>query len=252
MSPELRDGEGAPSAARGALARRTVTEPGVIGFIDRVQGSRVSGWALDRARPERPVEVGILVDGREAVRVQADRFRRDLERTGFSSGHHAFEATLEVAIEAGEAHRVQAFARSADNAAVRLVNRPAGPPRPAPASPQPALEDDQVLLEMRALRERIEVLAAAGPDGAAAAVGGAGDAFATLAELEGLLPGLIERLDAFDIVQARLEAAISRLEDRLPADAGRLGPERGLRVTVGLLGLLSVVSLLLGLRSLLS
>ncbi len=243
----MREEEAALPEARGLLARRTDSEPGMIGFIDRIQGNRVSGWALDRTHPELPVEVAISVNGQEVARVRADRFRRDLERDGFSNGRHAFEATLEVAIKDGQAHKVEAFAHSAGSAQVALVNRPAGSPRPMPADLRPASGSDPVLFEIRALCERIEVLAAAGPDG-----GGAGDAFATLAELENLLPSVIERLDAFDVVQARLEAAISRLEDRLPAESGGRGPERGLRVVVGLLGILSVVSLLLGLRSLLS
>ena len=247
----MRDEQAALPEARGSLARRTNSEPGMIGFIDRVQGNRVSGWALDRTHPERPVEVAISVNGQEVARVRADQFRRDLERDGFSNGHHAFEATLEVAIEDGQAHEVEAFAQSASGAQVALVNRPAGSPRPMPADLRPASGSDPVLFEIRALRKRIEVLAAAGPDGSAA-VGGAGDAFATLAELETLFPSVIERLEAFDVVQARLEAAISRLEDRLPAESGGRGPERGLRVVVGLLGTLSVVSLLLGLHSLLS
>jgi hypothetical protein len=65
-------------------------------------------------------------------------------------------------------------------------------------------------------------------------------------------PSVGERLDAFDVVQARLEAAISRLEDRMAAESRGLRPERGLRIVVGLLGVLSLASLLLGLRSLLS
>ena len=44
----------------------------------------------------------------------------------------------------------------------------------------------------------------------------------------------------------------TRREDRLPPEPGSRRPERGLRLVVGLLGVLSIVSLLLGLRSLLS
>ena len=252
MSPEIRDDEPTLPTGRQSLARRTAAEPGVIGFIDRVQGNRISGWALDRIDPKAPVEVAILVDGREAARARADRFRRDLERGGFSNGHHAFEATLESVIEEGQAHRVEAFAECVDGARVALVNRPAGQPRPTPPGPRPASEGDQVLLEIRALRDRIEGLAAASPEGPPVAIGGAGDFLETLVELENLLPSVVARLDAFDVVQARLEAAISRLEDRLSPEAGGIRPERGLRIVVSLLGVLSVVSLLLGLRSLLS
>jgi hypothetical protein len=251
MSPEIEARQAAAREIRAPLARRAGPNLGMIGFIDRIQGQRVSGWALDRGHPELPVEVGIWVDGREAARVPADRFRRDLERGGFSSGQHAFEATLEVAIADGEADRVEAFARSPDGAEVALVNRPAKALAALPAELQPGSEPDRVLLEIRALRERIEVLAA-NPDGSPAGTGGLAGASATLAELESLLPSVAERLDAFDIVQARLEAAISRLEDRLIVESRGPRSERGLRIVVGLLGLLSVVSLLLGLRSLLS
>ena len=238
----------APSGGLRSLAARTGAQPGVIGFIDRVQGNRVSGWTLDRSHPDLQLDVGILVDGQEAARVRADRFRRDLERSGFGSGHHAFEATLKTVIEDGQAHRVEAFAQCADGAQVLLVNRPASPP---PGDHRPAPESHQVLLEIRALREHFEVLAAAGSDGSPAAGGGEAS-FAMFAELDNLLPSLIERLDAFDAVQVRLEAAISRLENRLSAELGSRHSERGLRVAVGLLGVLSVVSMLLGLRSLLS
>jgi hypothetical protein len=184
--------------------------------------------------------------------VHADRFRRDLERGGFGGGHHAFEATLPIAIGEGEAHRVEAFARSADGTEIPLVNRPARPSRGPLAEPRLAPEVDQILLEIRALRERIEVLAAASADGAPSAARGIADAQGAFAELETLLPSVGERLDAFDVVQARLEAAISRLEDRMAAEPRGLRPERGLRIVVGLLGVLSLASLLLGLRSLLS
>jgi hypothetical protein len=252
MSPEIQ-GEQAPLPdARRSLARPTGADPAMIGFIDLIRGNRVSGWALDRAHPELPVEVRISVDGREAARVPADRFRRDLERGGFGSGHHAFEATLPIAIGDGEAHRVEAFARSADGAEIPLVNRPATPSRAILAEPRLAPEADQILLEIRALRERIEVLAAASADGSPSAARGLANAQGTFAELETLLPSVGERLDGFDVVQARLEAAISRLEDRMAAESRGLRPERGLRIVVGLLGVLSLASLLLGLRSLLS
>lgn len=248
MSREIQDGEPAPAGAREPHAGRSSAAPGVVGFIDRIQGHRVSGWALDRIHPALPVEVRILVDGEEAALVQADRFRRDLERGGLSSGHHAFEATLEMLIEDGEAHRVEALARSAEGALVPLVNRPASSSLLAPVDPRPAPETHQVLLELRALRERIEALAAAGSEVPPATAGGTEDALATFAEL---LPGVVERLDALDVVQVRLEAAITCLEARLPAESGGYRTEGGLRVVVGLLAVLSVTSLLLGLRSVL-
>jgi hypothetical protein len=88
MSPDLRAGEAALPGARRPISGQPGADCGVIGFIDRVQGHRVSGWAIDRSRPEFPVEVRVFVDGHEAALVQADRYRHDLERGGLN-GHHA-------------------------------------------------------------------------------------------------------------------------------------------------------------------
>ena len=46
-----------------------------VGYIDRIDGTRVSGWAWNRARPDQPLGIEIRIDGRLATVVMADRVR---------------------------------------------------------------------------------------------------------------------------------------------------------------------------------
>ena len=59
--------------------------------IDLVNSNQVAGWALDAAQPNEPVELSILIDGKECGRVLASQFRNDLRALGtFGDGRHGF------------------------------------------------------------------------------------------------------------------------------------------------------------------
>ena len=66
----------------------------IIGQVDVVAGTRVSGWAMDVLQPERPVAVTLVSGDRELAHAVADRFRSDLQRAGLGTGRHGFEATV--------------------------------------------------------------------------------------------------------------------------------------------------------------
>lgn len=65
----------------------------VEAYVDRVEGGRVIGWAVNTVDENEAVEVEILLDGRPAGLVTANRQRRDL-LARFSTCDHGFEATL--------------------------------------------------------------------------------------------------------------------------------------------------------------
>ena len=64
------------------------------GFIDRITGECVSGWAQNLDHPEAPVCLDVVAGGLLLGQVLANRYREDLERAGIGSGCHSFEFTL--------------------------------------------------------------------------------------------------------------------------------------------------------------
>lgn len=63
------------------------------GFVDRVCGQVVEGWAQCPDQPEDRVLVEILMDGVVLGQALANRYRADLEAAGLGSGRHAFTFT---------------------------------------------------------------------------------------------------------------------------------------------------------------
>jgi MoaA/NifB/PqqE/SkfB family radical SAM enzyme len=66
----------------------------IIGQVDAVEGTRVSGWAMDVLQPERPVAVTLVSGDRELTHAVANQFRSDLQLAGLGTGRHGFEATI--------------------------------------------------------------------------------------------------------------------------------------------------------------
>jgi hypothetical protein len=81
------------------------------GFLDIAGPDRICGWAQDEMRPEAPVCLDVLADGRWIMRVLANKHRFDLQNAGLGSGNHAFEIDLPQ----GVAGRIE-LRRSDDNA----------------------------------------------------------------------------------------------------------------------------------------
>jgi hypothetical protein len=61
------------------------------GHVDLLSATLFAGWAVDTARPDSPVEVGIFVDGSLLARLTCDYPRDDLQgRPGLGDGRHGF------------------------------------------------------------------------------------------------------------------------------------------------------------------
>lgn len=73
--------------ASGVVDRRAGLRPGPLrGLVGRIAADAVSGWVIDRAEPDRPVELELIVGGRLADTAVADLIRADL---GANLGHAA-------------------------------------------------------------------------------------------------------------------------------------------------------------------
>ncbi|MFV3074455.1 glycosyltransferase family 2 protein [Niveispirillum fermenti] len=78
----------------------------IQGHFDCVVGRDVCGWAWDRANPDRPARVRVLMDGVPVAEGIADQHRPDLEAAGIGSGHHAFFVRLPMALLDGRRVRL--------------------------------------------------------------------------------------------------------------------------------------------------
>jgi hypothetical protein len=79
----------------GLVASDEATPIGTLrGFVDRIAGECVSGWAQNLDHPEAPVCLDIFAGGLLIGQALANRYREDLERAGMGSGRHSFAFTL--------------------------------------------------------------------------------------------------------------------------------------------------------------
>jgi Tol biopolymer transport system component/glycosyltransferase involved in cell wall biosynthesis len=76
------------------------------GHLDTVDHRRIVGWAWDAARPDQPVTLQIVDNGRLIAQVVANRHRPDLERAGVGHGRHGFEFEIPGGLSALSAHTV--------------------------------------------------------------------------------------------------------------------------------------------------
>jgi hypothetical protein len=86
----------------------------VEGYVDGIDGRRVSGWAYDKMQPDLALDVEIHHNGQRIAVARADRLRADLARAGKGDGRHAFVAVLEAPISPDERNRLNVFARCGD------------------------------------------------------------------------------------------------------------------------------------------
>ena len=61
------------------------------GFVDRITGECVAGWAQNLDHPEAPVCLDVVAGGLLLGQVLANGYREDLEQAGMGSGCHSFE-----------------------------------------------------------------------------------------------------------------------------------------------------------------
>jgi tetratricopeptide (TPR) repeat protein len=64
------------------------------GRIERMTAGQCRGWVLDQMRPDQPVWVEILEDGRLIGQQLAQQPRADLRQWGMDQGHHGFAINL--------------------------------------------------------------------------------------------------------------------------------------------------------------
>ena len=79
------------------------------GAIERADCEEISGWVLDKNRPNSPVKVD-LFDQREYVAtIVADQFRADLVDAGYGDGRHAFSLPTPLQFKDGRPHALFLF-----------------------------------------------------------------------------------------------------------------------------------------------
>ena len=78
------------------------------GNLDGMNGATITGWAFDPAHPDTPVVLEILDGDGLIARVNANRFRSDLEAAGIGDGRHGFELRLPRPLPAHTRHEIRA------------------------------------------------------------------------------------------------------------------------------------------------
>ena len=73
-------------ALRGCMA--------LVGYLDEITREQVRGWAGDPERPDEPVLLEVLVDGRPVASIVANGHRPDIELAGIGDGRHGFGIEL--------------------------------------------------------------------------------------------------------------------------------------------------------------
>ncbi len=187
----------------------------INGVIDVPRPGRVSGWAIDRADPDAAVTVQIVREGRLIGEVRADDHRPDLERGGIGTGRYGFAFDLDDPLEPGFEFTIRAVARAEDGTSGEL--RQVGRAKPS--------EDPARRLAERGYEELCRLRASIGREPRNA------DA------------PLREAMERIEVVQARIETALSTIEP--PQRSGT----RGLAVAVAVSLLIGLASLGLGLWS---
>ena len=69
-------------AARAGIGEHAAAPGALRGHVERIAGGVLEGWACDVADPSRSLAFELLVGGRAAGRVVANRYRADLDRHG--------------------------------------------------------------------------------------------------------------------------------------------------------------------------
>ncbi len=188
----------------------------INGVIDVPRPGRVSGWAIDRGDPGAAVTVRISREGRLIGEVSADGYRPDLERGGIGTGRYGFALDLDAPLEPGFEFTVTAMARADDGTSgeLRRIGR-------AKAS-----EDPGRRLSERLFEELVRLRMAIGREARTA------DA------------PLCDAMERIEVVQARIETALSAIEPPQRSGTG------GLVIAVTLALVIGAASLGLGLWSL--
>jgi hypothetical protein len=63
---------------------------GLIGYVDKIWGTGISGWASDESDPAKPVQVDVIVNSAAVATVPCAAFREDLLAAGIGDGRKGF------------------------------------------------------------------------------------------------------------------------------------------------------------------
>ena len=96
----------------------------LLGRLDGIEAGRIAGWAFQPERPERPVWLEVLEGDGVIARVEARRYRADLEAAGIGDGRHGFELNLTGRLGEGRVIRVRRVADGAELDGSPLVPQP--------------------------------------------------------------------------------------------------------------------------------
>jgi hypothetical protein len=110
------------------------------GYVDIAQRDKIAGWAADPDAPDEVIEVVVLVNGREAGRVKADRLRVDLRNLGkYGEGKHGFEFTFDPPLDPIAEHDVVVRFAASRAALTRGALRLGRQAKPVSEHPRPAV-----------------------------------------------------------------------------------------------------------------
>jgi O-antigen biosynthesis protein len=84
---------------RDFINRKSQSGAQPAGYLDSVEGHRVTGWAWNPRDPLSTVTVEFLVDGRSVFEAKADKYRSDLVDAGVGDGHLGFDVVLPAIAE---------------------------------------------------------------------------------------------------------------------------------------------------------
>jgi hypothetical protein len=245
--------------------RAVPASPAIVGYIDKIEGNKVSGWAWDRNRPDMAVDVDIHIAGRPVTSVRADRLRKDLQRSGTGNGYHAFEAVLDAPVGEAERALVGAVARvDGYTGAIALANRAADPDATAdtstPAAPPPELQ--RWLNDLAVVRAAFEQTLKMAAEDIREAVRGRNQTPSAGAVVDVANPEAIEelrtrqdelskQLAALEVFHTRFDTVLRTMERPQAELERKEDTGGGLRLAVVVVAMLSALSLFVGIYSIL-
>jgi hypothetical protein len=262
-----------PQHARAARADDAVSNEqmdapvaGITGFIDIISGRRISGWVWDPSQPDRRFDVSIFVDEIGVATVRADRPRQDLVTVGIGDGRYGFECQSKISIGDNDRHRVTAYAEHDEGSeSIPLMNHAARMARISVLRPDDvaalrlAIEEwpeerrelhnqlvrylQAVAVELRGVRNAVQGDAKTGQEEESPVAD-------SLESLRRTQDDLNRRMSEIDVFHNRFDTALTEItRDRKAASVPPA--TNGMQRIVFALGILSALSLLLGIYSVL-
>jgi hypothetical protein len=271
-----------------AAQQKQITD--IVGFIDAINGDRVSGWAWDRNHPEARLSVEVTLDNAPVATVDADELRDHLTTGGIGDGAHGFAIQLPERLTKEEHHRVSAIVRASGYGGItRLKNQAAVITGDLSLRPsdytalvdhlEQCVEDQRagfrwIYQELQNLDQfvrsdtrTIPTIAPAQTPPAADDVTGAirtiETQFTELVQNQAIIQEsgetmaaaqkeLNRQLKEIDVFNARIDARLEGLHHPSDEEPKNSDSQKGLKRLVFLLGCLTAASLAIGIRSLLN